>query len=311
VVGNECQAFGQITAYELDMASSYPLPSEQSPVRAIASPLLRRNYAGNRFVYSILSQRADGFALGVNMNPDKRCNFDCIYCEVDRSCPGEISSVDVETMAAELHRMLHIFHNRQHQLLGYPKEVLELFSLKEIALSGDGEPTLCLNFHEVVDAVVQGRLRSRLPFLKIVLLTNASHLHRLEVRDGIALFDRRDEIWAKLDVGTQDYMNTVNGGDASLRIVLKNIRELALKRPVIIQSLFCAIDGGEPSRSEVLAYAQQLRSLRLAGAHIPLVQIYSVRRPVIRPNCTHLPLQSLSKIARLVRSVSGLHTEIF
>ena len=43
-----------------------------------------RTYHENKFVYPVLSRRSGGISIGVNLNPDKICNFDCIYCQVDR-----------------------------------------------------------------------------------------------------------------------------------------------------------------------------------------------------------------------------------
>ena len=43
-----------------------------------------RLFEHNRFVYPVLSRRSGGISIGVNLNPDKICNFDCIYCQVDR-----------------------------------------------------------------------------------------------------------------------------------------------------------------------------------------------------------------------------------
>src|SRR5262245_35647356 len=61
-----------------------------------------RNFLGNRFVYVVLSPRARGLSIGVNLNPDKYCNFDCAYCEVNRSEPSKDKQLDVDVMAAEL-----------------------------------------------------------------------------------------------------------------------------------------------------------------------------------------------------------------
>ena len=47
----------------------------------------RRDYLGNRFVYVTVSPRARGLSVGVNLSLDKRCNFACIYCDVDRTPP--------------------------------------------------------------------------------------------------------------------------------------------------------------------------------------------------------------------------------
>ena len=48
-----------------------------------------RSFEANRFVYPVLSRRAGGLSVGINLNPDKICNFDCIYCQVDRVSPAE------------------------------------------------------------------------------------------------------------------------------------------------------------------------------------------------------------------------------
>ena len=37
----------------------------------------RRDLGENRYVYAVVSRRAGGLSIGVNLNPDKVCNFDC------------------------------------------------------------------------------------------------------------------------------------------------------------------------------------------------------------------------------------------
>src|SRR5258707_253567 len=103
-----------------------------------------RNFFGNRFVYAVISQRAHGLSIGVNMNPDKFCNFDCVYWEVDRREISRDAHVDLEIMSAELRAMLILAHERKiRELPGYQSVPEGLLDLKELALSGDGEPTLC------------------------------------------------------------------------------------------------------------------------------------------------------------------------
>jgi hypothetical protein len=90
-----------------------------------------------------------------------------------------------------------------------------------------------------------------------------------------------------------------------------NILLVARQRPVVIQSLFPAIDGAQPPADEIKEYAQRLKELKEAGAEISLVQIYSATRPMARTGCSHLPLKSLSRIAQTVRRVAGLRAEVF
>lgn len=272
-----------------------------------------RNFLDNRFVYAVLSPRARGLSVGVNLNPDKYCDFDCVYCEVNRSAPPRETALNVEVMAAELERTLTFVASdvlREHP--AYRNLPAELLRLQHVTLSGDGEPTLSSRFAEAVREVVHIRALGRFPFFKLVLITNGSGLDRPEVQEGIKFLTRQDEIWIKLDGGTQDYINKVNRPkDVPLGKILANILLIARQRPVVIQSLFPAINDEEPPAEEIEEFAMRLRELKEQGAQISLVQIYSATRPIQNAGCGHLPLRSLSRIAQVVRLVSGLKAEVF
>jgi hypothetical protein len=144
-----------------------------------------------------------------------------------------------------------------------------------------------------------------------VLVTNATALDRPGVQKGLNLLKGNDEVWAKLDGGTQEYLNRLNGATMPIEKILDNILRAGRQRPVVIQSLFPAINGEEPPPDEIQQYAQRLKELKRAGAQIPLVQIYSATRPMARMGCSHLPLKSLSQIAQTVRQVTGLRAQVF
>ncbi len=272
-----------------------------------------RTFLGNRFVYAVISQRARGLSIGVNMNPDKFCDFDCAYCEVNRNVPARETTVQLDVLTRELEHLLGLaYQSRFHEFPEFANAPDELLALKEVALSGDGEPTLSVNFEEIVREVVHVRSKGKFPFFKIVLITNGSGLDRPEVRLGIRHLTSEDEIWAKLDAGTQRFMDKVNRShDVKLPKVLRNILLLAKDRPVIIQSLFALIDGQEPSAAEIEKYIERLQEFVTEGANIAAVQVYSAHRAPNRPNCAHLPLKTLSSIAQQVRAKTNLPAEVF
>lgn len=245
------------------------------------------------------------------MNPDRRCNFDCVYCEVDRTRRGGGSRVNIGVMLSELDRMVTIAQSGHMGELGYHPVDTGLLPFREVALSGDGEPTLCPNFRQVVESIIHLRARHSLAFFKIVLITNTSGLHFPEIKAGVDLLTGSDEIWTKLDAGTQAYMDLVNSPQVSLDLVLRNIRDLGCRRPVVIQSLFPLIHGEEPPADEIASYIQRLRELKEAGTKISLVQVYSAHRAAMDVHCGHLPLRTLSRIARMVREECGLNAEVF
>ena len=271
-----------------------------------------RDYLGNRYVYLTISSRARGLSIGVNLNPDRHCNFDCVYCEVDRHGPVGDGTLDFNVLAEELKSTITlVLSGKLREQSPYSHMPPELLMLRQVAISGDGEPTLCPGFREAVETVAHVRATSGGRFFKIVLITNASNLDAAQVQDGLRLFTRDDEIWTKLDVGTQEQMNLVNRSEVPIEKIVANILLVARQRPVVIQSLIPGLNRCAPSDQDVEQYAQRLKELTVAGAKISLVQIYSATRPMVNPQCGHLPLRTLSRIAQTVRSRTGLNVEVF
>lgn len=269
-----------------------------------------RDYLSNHFVYLVISSRANGLSIGVNLNPMPHCNLSCGYCEVERGGLVSPRRLDVDRMTQELGETMELVQGGWlRQWPRYSKLPADLLQLRHVALSGDGEPTLSVDFIPAIQAVMAWRRSGRV--FKVVLMTNSTALDQPQVQEGLALLMPEDEVWAKLDGGTQGYVSRINGPAISLVQVLDNILRVGRKRPVIIQSMFSALDGEEPPAREIDEYAYRLRELKQAGAEIPLVQIYSATRPMARPGCGHLPLRALSHIAQRVRQVSGLRAEIF
>jgi wyosine [tRNA(Phe)-imidazoG37] synthetase (radical SAM superfamily) len=271
-----------------------------------------RDFLGNRFVYAVISQRAHGLSIGVNLNPEKYCDFKCVYCEVERGEPHSESPVDINVMSDELTQMLDLAsQNKLSELPRFHKIPADLLQLKEVALSGDGEPTLSPNFDAVVEAVL--RVRSQRPhFFKVVLITNTSGLFRPHVERGWMQLTLEDEIWVKLDAGTQAYMDQVNRPESmTLQTVMANILQIGRIRPIVIQSLFPMLNGEAPSDEEIDRYIHRLQELKAGGAQISQVQIFSAHRPARNPSCGHLPLNGLSHIVRRVRDQTRLRAEVF
>ena len=271
-----------------------------------------RDFRGQQFVYLTISPRARGLSIGVNVNPDAKCTFNCVYCEVDRSRPRPDLAIDCAVAQRELEQTLALVHSGEiRRYPPYDTLPAGLSVLRHVALSGDGEPTISPKFLEVVETVVHVRARGLYPFFKIVLITNASHLDTAQVQAGLSLLTLRDEVWAKLDAGTQQFLEQIDRSTVPLEKILANILLTARRRPVIIQSLFTRVDGATPHESEIIEFAQRLKELKEAGANIPLVQIYSATRPVQSRHVQHLPLRTMREIAAIVRKIAGLRAEVF
>ena len=272
-----------------------------------------RGFHGNRYVYPVLSRRAGGISIGVNLNLDKICNFDCIYCQVDRTEPGEGESVDVERLAAELDSVVRLVTSGQiYQDPKFQHTPPTLRRLNDVALSGDGEPTTCRNFDQVVAACAEVRRRHHLDNLKLVLLTNASMLHHDRVRRGLEILHATGgEIWAKLDAGTDQHYRLVARSAVPFQRILDNLQQAACVRPIVIQSLFMQIRGQPPPPAEQEAYCRRLSEIVAAGGRIKLVQLYTIARPPAESWVTPLSNEQLDAMAALVRRQTGLDVAKF
>jgi wyosine [tRNA(Phe)-imidazoG37] synthetase (radical SAM superfamily) len=296
--------------------ATIPIGSGRAPAHGAVAPEAAygypRDFLNNKYVYLVISPRAGGLSIGVNVNPVLQCTFDCVYCEINRGLPSRAPRFDVEKMAGELRGTFTLATGGGlRQLPRYAHLPEDLLQVRHVSISGDGEPTLSNFFTDALEAIIHLRVIGALPFFKVVVITNSSALDRPEVQRGLKLLTREDEIWAKLDAGTQEYMDRVNRASVPLDKIMGNILTLGRQRPVVIQSLFPAINGEPPPAREIKQYAGRLKELKDAGAEIPLVQIYSATRPMARTGSTHLPLKSLSEIARTVRRVAGLRAEVY
>lgn len=270
-----------------------------------------RHYRNNRFVYPVLSRRSKGISLGVNLNPDKVCNFDCIYCQVDRRSEAETDFVDLHLVLDELRHLLEIATNGQL----YTEEPFcnvppHLRRLNDIAFSGDGEPTTYRNFDEIIAQVAALKVELGLTSTKMVLITNASMFHRPVVQRGLELLDQHQgEIWAKLDAGTADYYQLVDRTKIPFQQILDNITAAAKIRPLVIQSLFMRVNGEPPTPAELDAYCDRLNEILSAGGRLSLVQVYTVSRHPAESYVSSLTNDEVDAITNRVQERTGLLAE--
>lgn len=290
---------------------------QPTPTAGDDNPLFRahpREHGQNRYVYPVLSRRARGLSVGVNLNPDRSCNFHCIYCQVPRpNGPVQRAEpIDIARLEEELHAMLHEAASGEiFRRSPFDRTPSRLQRLNDIALSGDGEPTACPQFEQVVALCADLRKRYRLADLKIVLITNASLFHRAGVERALAvLHENNGEIWAKLDAGTEAYYRLVARSAVPFRRILGNLQHAARRYPLVIQSLLMRIRGEPPAEDEIAAYCDRLNEIAAVGT-IRLVQLYTIARMPAESWVEPLSDGQLEQLAQQVRRQTSLPVESF
>ncbi len=273
-----------------------------------------RRYLDFAYVYPVISRRSRGLSIGVNLNPDKICNFDCVYCEVDRRIPGRAKEVDLAQLGREL-RWLVDFALRDGfasdpKFAEAPQSVRQ--TIRDIAFSGDGEPTMVHNFDECVRLVVDVKNEFGLSDTKIVLITDAAGLDKASVRRGLEIMDHcSSEVWGKLDAGTEGYFKIVNRSFVRFDRILSNLLSTARVRPIVIQSLFLKVHDRPMDASELEAYCQRLNHIVANGGRIQEVHAYTIARPTPEAWAGKLSLPELTAMADVIRDRTRLKVEVF
>jgi pyruvate-formate lyase-activating enzyme len=215
----------------------------------------RRVWRDFDYCYPVISRRSRGVSLGVNLNPDKVCNFDCVYCEVDRRTPPKRKDLDLDLLEEELGLLLDLASSGElYQVPPFDSALPEQRRLNDIAFSGDGEPTTAREFAEVVARVARLKAQRGLDLVKLVLITDSSRLQAPGVVQGLEiLMANQGEVWAKLDAGTESFYREICRSQVPFERILDNLLATARRWPILIQTLFLNWKGQGPSAAELEA----------------------------------------------------------
>jgi len=246
-----------------------------------------RDSAGLTYVYAVLSRRAGGVSVGINLNTNHACNWRCIYCQVPGLRRGAAPAVDLERLEDELRSFLATVLHGDFLTQRVP---VGMRRLHDVALSGNGEPTSAPAFDAVVAVIERVRRDLGVPAaVKTLLFTNGSLMHRRDVQDGVRRLARLSgEVWFKLDRATPSGMRLVNGTSGSIARVCRNLTIAARLCPTWIQTCLFAIDGEAPPADEIDAYVGILADVRAAGVPLGGIHLYGIARPSMQPEASRL-----------------------
>ncbi|HJV48923.1 MAG TPA: radical SAM protein [Geothrix sp.] len=263
----------------------------------------RRVWRDFDYCYPVISRRSRGMSLGVNLNPDKVCNFDCVYCEVDRTTPPKRKDLDLDALERELGLLVDLTVSGEiYDIPPFDSARPEHRRLNDIAFSGDGEPTTVREFAEVVARVAELKSRRGLDQVKLVLITDSSRLQAPEVVKGLDLMmAHQGEIWAKLDAGTEAHYREICRSQVPFERILDNLLATARRWPILIQTLFLEWRGQGPGGAELEAYCQRLEHILAQGGQLRAIQLYTVARPTPEPEARPLRRLEMDAIAASLR----------
>jgi wyosine [tRNA(Phe)-imidazoG37] synthetase (radical SAM superfamily) len=261
-----------------------------------------RDVSGLKYIYPVVSRRAGGVSIGINLNTNNACNWRCVYCQVPNLTRGTPPPVDLTLLRHELTSFLNdVLHGDFMQ-----RHVAEEDRhLKDIAFSGNGEPTSAKEFPEVV-TIVKSVLSEvgLLGKIKVRLISNGSLIDKPSVLNALrTLAECNGEVWFKLDAGTQEAISRINDVTLSPLTHIKRLMKCAEVCPTFIQSCFFAMDGVTPPETEIQAYLDLVKKV------VPIIKgvyLYGLARPSMQaeaPRLSQLPAEWLDALATRIRSL--------
>ena len=253
-----------------------------------------RDVAGLRYVYPVISRRAGGVSVGINLNTNNACNWRCVYCQVPDLRRGDAPPVDLGLLRSELSGFLTELQAGTFLRERVPEDARRVV---DVALSGNGEPIL--QAHALLDAI------------PLRLITNGSRIRRAAVTEGLRrMAVAGGEVWFKLDAGSPAWISRINNVSVTSTSVARNLRTCASLCPTWVQTCAFRWDTCVPLQEDLDAYLQILRDAgpgQLRGVHL-----YGLARPSLQPEAAglrRLPAAVLESLAGPIRAL-GLEVRV-
>ncbi|TAN68219.1 MAG: radical SAM protein [Methylobacter sp.] len=255
-----------------------------------------RDIAGLKYVYPVLSRRAGGLSIGINFNTNNACNWRCIYCQVPDLKVGAAPDLDFQLLEDELRFFFDDVLNgdfyRRFQV-DEDKRVI-----KDIAISGNGEPTSLREFDKAVALI--GEVAAEVgvfPKSNFVLITNGSLVHRSSVQRGLKkLKEYGGEVWFKVDSATKEGRALINNAGQSCRLSVENLLLSAKLCPTKLQTCLLDYDEQGLSLREKSAFLDLLKGIKAKGCVLRCVMLYTIARPSLQPESERLERMSVEML---------------
>lgn len=269
-----------------------------------------RDIAGLKYLYPVLSRRAGGLSIGINFNTNNACNWRCVYCQVPDLKIGAAPDLDFQLLEEELRFFLNDvlngdFYQRFH--VDDDKRVI-----KDIAISGNGEPTSLKDFDKAVALI--GKVATEagvFPQSHFVLITNGSLLHRPAVQNGLKILkEYGGEVWFKLDSATEEGRSLMNNAGQSLQASVDNLLLSAKLCPTKLQTCLLDFDKQGLSSKEKDALLELLKSIKTKGCALKYVMLYTIARQSLQPESGRLERLSMETLNAFAEEIRLLGFEV-
>ena len=246
-----------------------------------------RDLAGLKYVYPVLSRRAGGLSIGINFNTNNACNWRCVYCQVPDLVKGAAPEMDFSVLEQELNFFLDFVLNGDFfDQFNVPQSQR---IIKDIAISGNGEPTSLKDFDKAVALI--GRIATEmkvLPRSHFVLISNGSLMHQGCVQEGLKiLHSYQGQVWFKLDSATEQGRKAINDSRQANTKILENLKIASDLCETQLQTCMLKYPAYEQEK-EHKAYLDLLTEIKQHRFRVKNIMLYTLARPSLQPEAGQL-----------------------
>ena len=264
-----------------------------------------RDVVGLKYIYPVISRRAGGLSIGINFNPNNACNWRCLYCQVPNLKRGTAPEIDLSLLKKELNFFLNeVLHGNFYQRFKVPKQQQ---IIKDIAISGNGEPTSLKGFEQAIQLI--GECATTLdvfPQANFVLITNGSLMHRQAVQQGLKILNNyKGEVWFKLDSATPRGLSLINNTALSPQTQFENLIITTNLCKTKLQTCLVNYRNQGLLAFEKQAYLMLLKNLK-KQSKLKNIMLYTIARESFQPEVIDLekmPLKVIENFADEIRAV--------
>ena len=259
----------------------------------------------SKYIYPVVSRRADGLSIGVNLNTNSACNWQCIYCEVPNLKRGKPEPIDLALLKEELIYWLNQVINKDF----LDKHTEPGTLLRDIAFSGNGEPTAAKEFGAAVKIVMEQihsfQLESK---VTIRLITNGSYLdHSSTQKAWNQLENFNREIWFKIDAIDSIESKRINQINISKKSVVSNLKSSIKISPTIIQTCVLKINNELPSMQAINHYIEFLKPFENS---LKAIHLYSLARPTEQQTSNFIERLSYDELQSVADNIKQLNIPV-
>jgi wyosine [tRNA(Phe)-imidazoG37] synthetase (radical SAM superfamily) len=265
-----------------------------------------RDIAGLKYVYPVISRRAGGLSIGINVNTNNACNWRCVYCQVPGLVRGRAPNIDLQLLERELRFFLEqVLNGSFYDQFNVPKA---LRVIKDIAISGNGEPTSLKYFDKVIGLI--GEVASEMgvfPESHFVLITNGSLIHQPNIQAALKVLNRyQGEVWFKLDSATERGRKLINDSKQSTEKTLNNLRVSARLCETSLQTCLLDYLDEDGARVEREAYIQLLTNIKKQKIILKKIMLYTLARPSFQPEADKIKKLDAEKLDQFAAQIKDL-----